>query len=220
MTEANTFDYPGQDVDVTWDRRLCIHIGECGRAQGELFVAGRKPWCQPDAISLAVVVDVVERCPTGALTYQVKDGSISETAAPANTVRVTYNGPLFVRGELDIQGIPKDMPSVKFRAALCRCGRSQQKPFCDNQHESANFRDYGAVGETGTGLESVGGKLTITPLKDGPLLVSGNVAIEASSGREAWTGMTAALCRCGASQNKPFCDGAHVAAGFISEPSA
>ena len=47
MSSAPIFRYPGKDADVTWDQRLCIHIGECGRAQGDLFVTGRKPWCRP-----------------------------------------------------------------------------------------------------------------------------------------------------------------------------
>ncbi len=216
MSEQNIYKYPGAEIDVLWDERLCIHIGECGRAKNDLFVGGRQPWCQPDLVTVEEVIDVVERCPTGALTYEAKDGSITETADPKNTVVVNYNGPLVIRGDLEIEGVPEDMPSVKFRASLCRCGQSQNKPFCDNSHENANFKDYGAVGEKGTELESQGGKLGIKPLQDGPLLLSGNVAVIASSGRLAWQGTNTALCRCGASQNKPFCDGAHVAAGFKS----
>jgi uncharacterized Fe-S cluster protein YjdI len=60
--------YPGGEQDVQWDGRLCIHIGECGRAKGDLFVAGRKPWCEPDAVSGGEGREVVDRCPTGALT--------------------------------------------------------------------------------------------------------------------------------------------------------
>jgi uncharacterized Fe-S cluster protein YjdI/CDGSH-type Zn-finger protein len=140
MSSAPIFRYPGKDADVTWDRRLCIHIGECGRAQGDLFITGRKPWCQPDLTSVAEVVDVCERCPSGALVYEVKDGKTAETAAAQNTIAVTYNGPLFARGALAIEDAPADMPGVRFRAALCRCGQSKNKPYCDNSHEAAGFR--------------------------------------------------------------------------------
>ncbi|MCG8013962.1 MAG: (4Fe-4S)-binding protein, partial [Candidatus Thiodiazotropha weberae] len=53
MAKKQVFLYKGSAIDVTWDERLCIHIGECGYSQGELFVAGRDPWCQPDLSSPA-----------------------------------------------------------------------------------------------------------------------------------------------------------------------
>ena len=208
--------FSGKQVDVDWDGRLCIHIAECGRAKGELFVGGRDPWGQPDLVSQQEVIDVVERCPSGALTYTVKDGTVSERPAPDNTVTLSCNGPYFLRGEIEIEGAPDDMDGVSFRAALCRCGASNNKPFCDNSHEKAGFRDYGAVGEKGEKLTAAGGKLMVKPLSDGPLVVSGNVSIVSGSGRVAWTGTQAALCRCGASNNKPFCDGSHRTAGFKS----
>ena len=216
MSKTPIIRYPGKAADITWDERLCIHIGECGRAKGDLFVAGRDPWCQPDVANVAEVVDVCERCPSGALTYEVKDGSTVEQPVAANTVTVSYNGPLFVRGDLAIDGAPADMPSVRFRAALCRCGQSKRKPFCDNSHEAVAFKDYGAVGEAGTAATAAGGSLAIKPLKDGPLQVKGNLTIVASSGYARWQGDETYLCRCGASKNKPFCDGSHRAAGFKS----
>jgi len=90
-------------------------------------------------------------------------------------VTVAYNGPYFVRGELELQAIPPDMPGTAFRAALCRCGQSANKPFCDNSHEKVGFKDYGAVGERGEAISSKDGKLTIQPLPDGPLMLSGTI---------------------------------------------
>lgn len=215
--ETNLHKFPGESVDVFWDKRLCIHIGECGRAEGELFVGGRQPWCQPDLVQLGAVTDVCERCPTGALTYDAKDGSTIEHAAEENTVVVSNCGPLYIKGDLDIAGANEDMAGVKFRAALCRCGDSKRKPFCDNSHEGAGFKDYGAVGTSGDGATATGGKLQISKAPNGPLLLSGNFSIVTSSGRVAFRGTKAALCRCGQSKNKPFCDGAHKAASFEAE---
>jgi CDGSH-type Zn-finger protein len=164
----------------------------------------------------AEVREVVERCPSGALSYADKSGD-PEQAPAENAVTVSYNGPLFVTGDLDIEGAAADMPGVRFRAALCRCGHSANKPFCDNSHERAGFRDCGAVGERGSESAGRGGKLKITPAANGPLLLSGNVTIRAGSGRDAWQGDQTALCRCGESKNKPFCDGSHRMAGFRSE---
>jgi len=217
MSKKETFEYGGERATVSWNSKLCIHVGECGRAKGELFVAGRKPWCQPDIAADAEVTEVILRCPTGALSVEFSDGRSAETAPEENTVTVAYNGPLFVSGDLDIDGAPDHVPGLKFRAALCRCGQSKNKPYCDNSHEDAGFKDYGAVGESGGGYESAGGSLEIRPVKDGPVLVKGNLSIAASSGRKAWRGTQAALCRCGESNNKPFCDGQHRKVGFTSE---
>jgi len=219
MSKDKTVKYPGKEADVSWHGGLCIHIGECGRAKGDLFVGGRKPWCQPDDVSNDEVEDVVLRCPTGALSVTFADGTNPETADPENTVSVAYNGPLFVRGDLDIDNAPDNVPGLNFRAALCRCGHSKNKPYCDNSHDDAGFRDYGAVGETGDASPEKGGPLAIKAAKDGPLLVKGNVTIKNGSGRNARSGKQVALCRCGASTNKPFCDGSHKKAGFTADPS-
>jgi CDGSH-type Zn-finger protein/uncharacterized Fe-S cluster protein YjdI len=216
MSEQKILDFPGGEIDVHWDRRLCIHIAECGNAEGELFVGGRDPWCIPDTSTRAEVREICERCPSGALTYSDKTGT-PEQAPAENVIAVAYNGPLFATGRLDIAGAPEDMPGVRFRAALCRCGQSKNKPFCDNAHIGAGFEDAGSVGTRGPGIEAGGGPLSIKPLKDGPLLVEGNLSIRAGSGRLAWQGTRAALCRCGASKNKPFCDGSHKEAGFSAD---
>lgn len=216
MSDSGISRYPGKKIDVSWDGRLCIHVGECTRAKGDLFTAGRQPWCQPDLVSVNETRDVVERCPSGALTYVNKDGRCNEEAAKKNTVTVCPNGPLYVHGKLKIDGAPEDMPGVSFRAALCRCGHSANKPFCDGSHEKVQFKDSGAVGETGGGYKAQGGRLSIKPSKNGPLLISGNMTIRAGSGRVAWKGANVALCRCGGSKNKPFCDGSHKEIGFTS----
>ncbi|MCB9627661.1 MAG: CDGSH iron-sulfur domain-containing protein [Sandaracinaceae bacterium] len=211
--------YPGASVDVTWNKPLCIHVGECGRAEGELFTAGHDPWCTPDVSSAEDVVDVVLRCPTGALSYTRKDGAPGETAPAHNRVTVSNHGPLYLTGDLAIGGAPSEdeAPGVRFRAALCRCGLSKNKPFCDNAHEEGGFRDRGAVGKRGELGEPGTGTLTVSRAENGPLLLSGPFSIVASSGRVAFRGQKAALCRCGSSKNKPFCDGAHRSAGFVAD---
>lgn len=214
MSKVHT--YEGKDVDVSWDGRLCIHIGECGRSDDAMFVSGRKPWCNPDLVELGQALDVVTRCPTGALSYQRKDGAPGEQAPQHNRVVVANNGPLYLTGDLAISGGGEDQPGVSFRAALCRCGLSKNKPFCDNSHEAGGFIDRGAVGKSGDGCDGPGGQLAVKPAPNGPLLLQGNFEIVSGSGRTAWRGTTAALCRCGQSKNKPFCDGAHRDAGFTA----
>ena len=66
-------------------------------------------------------------------------------------------------------------------------------------------------------LANKGGELSILPAENGPIILKGNITIQNGSGNAAWSGTKVALCRCGASKNKPFCDGAHVAIGFESK---
>ena len=217
MSKTTIFEYKGSSETVTWDRRLCIHVGECGRAKGDLFVAGRDPWCDPNLADRANTAEVVARCPTGALAVHGDDGQLVEAAPAENEIAVSNDGPLYVSGDLSVDGAADDMQSVNRRAALCRCGASKNKPFCDNSHREIAFQDAGAVGDTGLAEIESGGPLEIKRIPDGPIEVTGNFSIRAGSGRKAWSGRKAYLCRCGQSANKPFCDGAHKDAGFKAD---
>ncbi|MCR9193364.1 MAG: CDGSH iron-sulfur domain-containing protein [Hyphomonas sp.] len=218
MPKSTIFEYKGDAQTVTWDRRLCIHVGECGRAKGDLFETGRDPWCDPNLSNQDRVAEIVARCPTGALAVKDASGTLQTEPVPArNEIHVSNDGPLYVSGDLTVDGASSDMHSVERRAALCRCGASKNKPFCDNSHREINFQDAGAVGDTGLPEIESNGPLTIKRIPNGPLEVSGNFTLRAGSGRDAWSGRKAYLCRCGQSANKPFCDGAHKDAGFKAD---
>jgi CDGSH-type Zn-finger protein/uncharacterized Fe-S cluster protein YjdI len=215
MSDSKVFKYEGKKLDVFWDGGLCIHVAECGRAEGGLFEGGRKPWGQPDLVEKDAAKAVCERCPSGALTYQDKEGGTAELPAAENTIAVQNRGPLFIRGDLNL--VSGADSKKKTRVALCRCGQSKNKPFCDNAHEAAGFSDHGAVGTSADVNSPADGEFKISPAPNGPLLVSGNFRVLSSSGRVSFAGKKAALCRCGHSNNKPFCDGSHQAAGFSAE---
>ncbi len=217
MSSKKPTRYEGTEYEVFWDGSLCMHMGECVRDETDLFVKGREPWAQPDLVDPDIVMEVVKRCPSGALTYRSQRYAPEESAEDVNTVSVSANGPLYVRGDLEIEGADETMDGNPFRAALCRCGESEFKPFCDNSHLKTHFVDSGSVGKRGPGLEAEGGKLSISATRNGPLILSGNLSISSSSGRSTWRGTKVALCRCGHSANKPFCDGTHRAVGFESE---
>jgi CDGSH-type Zn-finger protein len=110
-----------------------------------------------------------------------------------------------------------DGKAGEFRATLCRCGASKNKPFCDGSHHEVNFA---ATGEPPTGKADMlpvrNGPLTIDPLTDGPLQVRGNLEITSGTGRVVARVVQARLCRCGGSATKPFCDNTHARIGFKS----
>ncbi|MDO4263516.1 MAG: (4Fe-4S)-binding protein [Deinococcus sp.] len=131
--------YTAPDITVYYNKDVCIHYAACIRGLPQVFDTEQKPWIQADHAPAEKVADVVRRCPTGALHYVLRDGP-AEQPEPT-TVDVRQNGPYFLRGDLTIaapQGEVKDT-----RAALCRCGASKNKPFCDGTHRDIGFEAAG-----------------------------------------------------------------------------
>ncbi len=133
--------YRGDGIEVSFDLDLCVHVGECLRGHAGVFQARRRPWILPNEADPDTVAEVVRRCPSGALQYQRLDGGEQERHE-GTTVRPIRDGPLLVVGDIRVQledGSVETLP----RATLCRCGRSKNKPFCDNQHLSTDFKAPG-----------------------------------------------------------------------------
>jgi uncharacterized Fe-S cluster protein YjdI/CDGSH-type Zn-finger protein len=134
--------YRGVDIEVSFDGDLCIHATECVQGLPAVFDRHRRPWVLADNGSADEVSRVIERCPTGALLYRRLDGHMDEQVPAGTTVTPVENGPLAVRGDLVVRhedGSRERLP----RAALCRCGQSKNKPFCDNSHLAAGFQAPG-----------------------------------------------------------------------------
>ncbi len=206
--------YQGKNIDISFDGALCIHARECVTGLPGVFEANAPgDWIHPNATDPEHIVAVAHACPSGAIQYQRKDGRPDETPPEVNTVRIWENGPLAFRGELAINGAPAGT-----RATLCRCGDSKNKPYCDGSHTTAGFTATGepVSKELGT-LAERGGPLAIKGAPNGPLLVSGPLEVLAGTGRAVERTTNTALCRCGASQNKPHCDGSHSKIGFEAE---
>lgn len=207
--------YESDEITVSYDATRCIHAAECVRGLPNVFDPKKRPWVAVEAAAADSVADVVRRCPTGALHYERKDGVV-ETADSRNTVRMSPDGPLYVRGDIVVYDRDGGVVVEDTRVALCRCGASSNKPFCDMSHTKAGFSDGGHLGTGGVKVvesASDSARLEVRPSPNGPYLLKGDFRILDADGSER-EGNTAALCRCGQSSNKPFCDGSHRAAGF------
>ena len=140
---ARLHEYHGEGITVRYDPRRCFHAAECVRGSPRVFNPKRRPWVDPDAAEVDAVVAVVENCPSGALSYERTDGGSAEAPAPHASIRVGIDGPLMVRGTIRLQ-TPDDEPVAEGeRLALCRCGASKNKPFCDGSHYDAGFAPDG-----------------------------------------------------------------------------
>ncbi len=201
----------GKHLTLLYEGKKCIHARFCVTYAPNVFLANVKgPWITPDAVSTESLVEVAHACPSGALRDRRKDGKPDEAAPPVNLLAVRESGPYAVRGDLRLNG-----QSGSYRATLCRCGASKNKPYCDGSHHDVKFS---ATGEPPTGQADMlavrNGPLSIDPEVDGPLRVRGNLEITSGTGRVVARVEQARLCRCGGSATKPFCDGTHARIGF------
>lgn len=210
--------YESDSITVLYDPARCIHAAKCVGGLPSVFSADRKPWIDPSQGEAAAIAAVVCECPTGALQYEAKGDLPGEVPDSVNTISVSAAGPLFVRGNVKmVDPITEEVVGFETRLALCRCGQTKNKPYCDDSHLECAFADAGLITEGPTGATSEdSGELHIEPLVNGPLFITGPFTLSSSDGATVLQGTKTVLCRCGASENKPFCDGSHREAGFQS----
>ncbi|MDB5524438.1 MAG: hypothetical protein JWM58_2201 [Rhizobium sp.] len=204
----------GSQADVSFDGKRCIHARRCVMGQPHVFRANVEgEWIDADGASAEEILHVALNCPSGAITVRRKDGGADEKAPRANIVILRENGPLAVNAEMIVDG-----HGAMFRATLCRCGLSRNKPFCDNSHIEGGFSATGepASKESTLAIIDLTGPVTVSPQPNGPLLVTGRLEIDSGTGRNVARVEKTWLCRCGHSQNKPYCDGSHKAVGFVA----
>ena len=133
-------EYRNDRLVVYWEPKYCIHSANCIRGLPQVFNPQRRPWIEIDAASADEIAATVMRCPTGALSFARLDGGPDETPSAETTVMPRPNGPLFVRGDLRITAPDGTLIREATRMALCRCGQSENKPFCDGSHRRVGFR--------------------------------------------------------------------------------
>jgi CDGSH-type Zn-finger protein/uncharacterized Fe-S cluster protein YjdI len=213
--DTKIYTYEGEDeVTVTWDRARCIHAQACVDGLPSVFDPERRPWIDPDQADADAVEAVVMQCPTGAL-HLTRGGTDPEPVPDTNRIELFPNGPLLVRGDVEVQDSDGATLLTDTRVALCRCGRSDNKPLCDGSHDEG-FEDEGTLAaDRLSAAETDDGRLRVQTTPDGPFLVKGPVTIEGTDGATS-DGAQGALCRCGASGSKPFCDGSHADVDFTA----
>jgi CDGSH-type Zn-finger protein/uncharacterized Fe-S cluster protein YjdI len=206
-------EYRGAGLVVRFDGKRCIHAAECVRGLPEVFDPNATPWVRPERAAAERVIEIVARCPSGALAAFREDGTPCEQAPATNQARITADGPLHLTGRIDVCDGGGRLIAHETRMSFCRCGASKNKPYCDNSHGGAGFRDEGVAANPQL-ADAAGGALRMTIFTDGPAQCDGPLAVVDAFGETVYRGEQTWLCRCGASRNKPFCDGSHKDVGF------
>lgn len=137
----------------------------------------------------------------------------------SNVADVPPAGPLCLSGRIQVE-VGGETVADTDDVALCRCGHSANKPFCDSSHNRVGFDDPGVIlgGRLVPGTEEAaeGAPVRIVCATNGPLLVRGPLTVVGSDGSMS-EGTKGALCRCGLSSTKPFCDGSHKGSDFEAD---
>ncbi|TAE23378.1 MAG: hypothetical protein EAZ91_22190 [Cytophagales bacterium] len=136
-----TKTYPNDEITVVWKPAMCVHSKICWTQLSEVFNPRERPWVNMDGADTARIMEQVDRCPSGALSYYRNN----ETPQPADVtgesvVEVLPNGPLMVYGNLIVKdSAGNETPKHKV-TAFCRCGASSNKPYCDGSHVRVGFQ--------------------------------------------------------------------------------
>ena len=146
-TAAPTRSYVAAGITVEWRADRCIHTARCLQALPSVFDTAARPWVNVDGADPPSVAAAVRQCPTGALRYSgdglpPDDGRTDASDEPV-TIEAQPAGPLFVRGPTTVTDHEDSTITVEPRIALCRCGASENKPFCDNSHREVGWREGG-----------------------------------------------------------------------------
>lgn len=150
-------DYTADEIVVHWNSARCIHSENCLNALPAVFDVRRRPWIRVDAANADEIATAIDTCPSRALTYTRLDGvdegpngvSGGTEAAPSTPAETTVvialkpDGPLVVEGPVQIELARGEKLEVTDKTALCRCGGSGTKPFCDGSHKRNGFHAAG-----------------------------------------------------------------------------
>jgi CDGSH-type Zn-finger protein len=128
----------GTGITVRDDRSICVHAGFCGNRVTNVW---KQVAATDDSLVRLAVINEIEKCPSGALTYRFEgDAADTEPDLPVQ-VGVIADGPLWVTGGVAVVTSDGRRLEARNRMTLCRCGASGNKPLCDGSHKEAGFRD-------------------------------------------------------------------------------
>jgi CDGSH-type Zn-finger protein len=136
-------NYVGKGIAIHDNRRICSHAAECVNNLPSVFKLNARPWINPDAAEIEEIVNTIRKCPSGALSYSIDGIEYQDQNERKPMITVSKGGPYLVTGGIDLIGdnVQWAEGSSKEHYTLCRCGASNNKPFCDGMHRMINFKD-------------------------------------------------------------------------------
>lgn len=137
--------YPNEDITVIWRPDVCIHSTKCWKSSLAIFNPKRRPWIDLSAGTTEQIIKILDNCPSEALSYERNNKMSEQKVKPAQTqqsqttVQVSKGGPYLVKGKFVFVRTQGKEEIKEGSIALCRCGASNNKPFCDGTHRKIGF---------------------------------------------------------------------------------
>ena len=139
-SEDKRSSYIGKEITVHNNAMLCSVAEYCHKELESVFNVGREPWIDPDEDTLERIRSLIEKCPSGALSYSI-NGQPQTPVDREPTITIEKNGPLLITGSIELKDANWGQGASQEHYTLCRCGASKNKPFCDGSHSKAGFDD-------------------------------------------------------------------------------
>ena len=140
--EEKIIKYKSDEITVSYSPEICIHAAECVNGLPSVFDPQKKPWVNVAGATPDEIVDVINKCPSGALQYELIDFETKKETKSMEKTKITVmpDGPLMVEGNLTVSKMSGENIKDGEKLFLCRCGHSSKKPFCDGAHKKADFK--------------------------------------------------------------------------------
>jgi len=130
--------YAKEELTIVWEPKKCIHAAVCVKELPGVYDPNAKPWIKPENASVDQLKSQIDKCPSGALSYEQK-GITNQNKNMNTEVELMKNGPLLVKGNVDVKSHDGTVVTKEKMTAFCRCGASANKPYCDGKHKQAGF---------------------------------------------------------------------------------
>ncbi len=128
-------EWKGKRITIVDNSDVCCRDRACVNNLPKVFEEEN-----PDAATVKEIIDTIRKCPSGALTYKM-GGRHCQDFHREPAITVARNGPLKVVGGIRLKDEMQSQPACPEHYTLCRCGRSQNKPFCDGSHLDVGFQE-------------------------------------------------------------------------------
>ena len=135
-------NYEGKEINITFNRSICSGAAYCVKKFPNIYSESSSTnWISPDKGTIEEVIRSIKNCPSGALSYEL-NGKREFENFDKPTLHIKKRGPLNVKGDFELEKMSFSTHANVHKYALCRCGNSKNKPFCDYTHETINGEEY------------------------------------------------------------------------------
>ena len=140
MEKEITKKYLKDELTILWKPKKCIHAAVCVQMLPDVYNPNERPWLKQENASIAELKRQINECPSGALSYVESNENQTKKESEMVKATVKENGPMLIKGDIEIVGIDGQTEVKSGMTAICRCGASANKPFCDGAHAKVGFK--------------------------------------------------------------------------------